>query len=244
MMKIKKTYEKRLLMFEKRNLHGKALADHKKTLVLSDLQRDIIIGTLLGDSTMGLRKGVPLYSLKFEQSMKKQGYIFHLAEVFDEFCGSPPARRWIDKKKTREAVWFRTYRHDSLAFYFNLFYVIEKDLVTSQPFCRKIVPLNIAKFLNSRVLAYWFMDDGTFHSDSRRDQRDRREGQKQYYFSTQGFEKSECQLLCDALRTSLMIKANVHKDGKYWRIYIRAESTPLFLHLISPYIVDDLLYKL
>jgi LAGLIDADG DNA endonuclease family len=236
-MKIKKTYKKQLFMFEKRNLRGKALADYKKTLVLNDLQTDIIIGSLLGDSTMGLRKGVPLYSLKFEQSVKKQGYIFHLADIFDKFCGSPPARRWIDKKKTRESLWFRTYRHNSFAFFFNLFYVIEEDPVTGQPFSRKIVPLNISKFLNPRVVAYWFMDDGTFHKD-------RRSGAKQYYFSTQGFQKSECELLCDALRTCLNIQTNVHKDRKYWRIYIRAQSNHLFLDLISPYIVDDLLYKL
>lgn len=219
-------------MFEKRDLRGKALEDHKKTLVLNDIQKDIIIGSLLGDSTMGLRKGVPLYSLKFEQSVKKQGYIFHLAEVFDGFYGSPPAKRWIDQKKTREAVWFRTYRHNSLAFFFNLFYVIEEDPVTGKPFSRKIVPFNIAKFLNPRVVAYWFMDDGTFHSDIR-------SGAKQYFFNTQSFQKSECQLLCDALRVCLNIEANVHKHGKYWRIYIRAQSTPIFLDLISPYIVDD-----
>lgn len=224
-------------MFEKRNLCGKALSDYKKTLVLNDLQKDIIIGTLLGDSTMGLRKGAPLYSLKFEQSVKNQGYIFHLAEIFENFCGSPPARRWIDKKKTREAVWFRTYRHNSFAFFFNLFYVIQEDPVTGQPFCRKIVPLNISKFLNARVLAYWFMDDGTFHKHSQ-------SGAKQYYFSTQGFQKSECQLLCDALRTRFNIQTNVHKDGKYWRIYIRAQRNDLFLDLISPYIVQDFLYKI
>ena len=227
-------------MFEKRdarNLRGKALENYKKTLVLTNIQKDIIIGSLLGDSTMGLRKGVPLYSLKFEQSVKKQGYILHLAKVFDEFCGSPPVRRWIDKKKTRDAIWFRTYRHNSFVFFFNLFYVIEEDPVTGKPFSRKIVPLNIAKFLNPRVVAYWFMDDGTFHSDIR-------SGAKQYYFSTQGFKKSECQLLCEALGTCLNIQAKVHKDGKYWRIYIRAQSTPLFLDLISPYIVDDLLYRL
>ena len=68
-MKIKKTSQKQFLICEKRdgrNLRGKALENYKKTLVLTDIQRDIIIGSLLGDSIMGLRKGVPLYSLKFE----------------------------------------------------------------------------------------------------------------------------------------------------------------------------------
>lgn len=224
-------------MKKKRNLRGKALEEYKKTLTLNDKQRDIIIGSLLGDSTMGLRSSKPYYSLKFEQSVTKENYIEHLAQEFNEFCGSPPSRRWLDEAKTRQAVWFRTYRHPAFIFYFNLFYIIEEDPITGKLYSRKIVPINIAKFLNARVLAYWFMDDGTFHRRSETES-------KQYYLSTQGFEKDECSRLCDALDCKLNIKASVHKDKTYWRIYIRHESAELFRQLILPYIVSDFMYKL
>lgn len=218
-------------------LRGKALEAYKKTLVLNDTQRDIIVGSLLGDGTMGLREGKPLYSIKFEQSVKHEQYIYHLAEEFKGFWGSGPSKRWIDRNKTREAIWFRTYRHDAFIFYFNLFYTIHENPETKKRISKKIVPSNIAKFLNPRVLAYWFMEDGTCH-------RKKSPESKQYYFSTQGFEKTECELLCKALHSSLNIQSSVHKDGKTWKISIRQQSVEHFCELISPYIVEDFKYKL
>ena len=223
-------------MINPRNLRGVALEDYKATLLLNEEQKDIILGTLLGDSTMGLRKGLPLYSIKFEQSITQMNYINHLAEKFADFCGSPPQTRWVDIQRTRQSIWFRTYRHNSLIFFFNLFYVIEKDPKTGKSFSRKVVSKNIGKFLNERVLAYWFMDDGTFHQDQY--------GNRQYYFSTQGFTKEDCQRLCDALDSRFQIKANVQKDKNYWRLYIRRESKELFVKSISPYLLSDFFYKI
>ena len=224
-------------MTARRNLKGKALEQYKKTLKLTDEQRDIIIGCLLGDCTMGLRSGKPLYSLKFEQSRIRENYINHLAEIFADFSGSFPEKRWIDKQQTRQAIWFRTYRHDSLIFYFNLFYKVETLPGTGKFVCRKCVPQNIEKFLNPRVLAYWFMDDGTCH-------RNKKTGAKAYYLNTQGFEKYECQRLCDALHSKFNLGANVHKDKTYWTVGILQTSTEHFRQIILPYIVDDFQYKL
>lgn len=218
------------------NLRGKALEVYKESLKLTDVQREIIIGTLLGDSTMGLHKGKPFYGLKFEQSVLRENYIKHLAHEFQDFCGSFPQKRWIDKAKTRQAIWFRTYRHDSFRFYFNLFYRIEKDLETGQSFSRKVVPPNISRFLTARALAYWFMDDGTFHTA--------KNGQKTYLLSTQGFTKKECEILCNTLLTKFTIQASVHKDKDKFSISISRLSNGTFQNLIIPYVHSDFLYKL
>lgn len=222
-------------MNTKRDLRGKALESYKKSLKLNDTQKDIIIGTLLGDSTMGLRNRKPFYGLKFEQSLQRENYIKHLAHEFNNFCGSPPQTRWIDKAKTRQAIWFRTYRHDSFRFYWNIFYIFENDSVTGQASSRKIVPSNISKFLTPRALAYWFMDDGTYHLKN---------GNKTYYFSTQSFTKTECIILVNALLTNFHIDSNVHKDKDKFRIGIRRSSNETFRNLITPYLHSDFLYKL
>lgn len=222
-------------MNQKRNLRGKTLENYKKSLKLNETQKDIIIGTLLGDATMGLRHGKPYYGLKFEQSVRRENYINHLANEFDDFCGSTPQKRWIDKEKIREAIWFRTYRHDSFRFYFNLFYIIENDSVKGRLFSRKTVPSKISKFLTARAVAYWFMDDGTYHL---------KKGKKYYYFSTQGFTQKECQILSDALLSNFNIDSNVHKDRDRFRISIRASSNQNFQSLISPYLHSDFFYKL
>lgn len=212
---------------QQRNLRNKELENYKKSLRLTDVQREVIIGTLLGDASMSLRKGKPCYSIKFEQGEQHADYVNHLYELFEPFTGTPPAWRWIDNKRTRRALWFRTYRHDSLIFYWNLFY--------SEAFedKRKIVPKNIAKFITPRVLAYWFMDDGNLTSDK-----------KTYCINTQGFSKHESEMLCEILKKKFNITASVNKDKDSWRIYIWSHSAETFRTLVEPYVLCCFDYRL
>jgi len=214
-----------------KNYAGGQLDRYKKTLSLTEEQKDVIVGTLLGDSTMGLRKGKKIYSIKFEQQRESEAYVNHLYEIMEPYVGTRPA---IRKKKNSDEIqsfWFRTYRHGHFIFYFNLFYNIEaKD---GKKVAVKIVPKNIHKLLNARVLAYWFMDDGTLTGSG-----------ANYSFNTQGFEKHEVKILCDALKTCFGIKSAIHKDKDRWRIYINVESYDLFESLIMPYLQTTFFYKL
>jgi len=214
-------------------LRGSQLVNYKNSLILTDLQKDVIIGTLLGDSSMSLRSGRPHYSIKFEQGEMHKDYIYHLYNIFLPYTGSPPSMRFIDRKKTRKAYWFRTYRHEHLMYYYHLFYEVPPNPTIKV----KIVPENIKEFLTPRAVAYWFMDDGTFHTN-----RDSKE--KFYLFSTQGFQKYEVQRLCDALKYNFNIRANVAKDKQHWRIYIFKESSVDFKNLILPHLHQSFLYKL
>ena len=95
---------------------------YKESLKLTPDQKSIIVGTLLGDATMRLSNGRPVYSIKFEQGIQHKGYVEHLFEVFEPFCGTGPNERYIDKEQTRKSVSFSTYRHDEFIFYYNYFY--------------------------------------------------------------------------------------------------------------------------
>jgi len=68
------------------------------------MKKDVIIGTLLGDSSMSIRSGKPHYSIKFEQGEMHKEYIFHLYEIFKAYVGSPPTYRYIDKAQTRKVA--------------------------------------------------------------------------------------------------------------------------------------------
>lgn len=210
----------------KRHLRGNLLEDYKKSLRLTDIQKEILIGTLLGDASISLRCGKPHYSVKFEQGEIHAPYIEHLYEIFEPFTGSPPQWRFTNKEHTRRALWFRTYRHDQLIFYWNLCYKTKPDQSKV-----KIVPTNIHQFLTPRALAYWFMDDGTKCRDS-------------FYLSTQGFEKFECEKLREALKRNYNIVSNLHKDKDSWRIYITQQSGEKFRDLVNPYVIDCFAYKL
>lgn len=223
--------------YQAKKYAGGDLEVYKKTLSLTDEQKDVIVGTLLGDSTMGLRQQKKLYSIKFEQKGESKAYINHLYEIMEPYVGTPPAKNFCRKKTSFfksdgiKSFWFRTYRHDHFIFYFNLFYTIE--VKNGKKVAVKIVPKNIHKLLNARVLAYWFMDDGTLTGYG-----------ANYYLNTQGFKKHEIERLCDALKTCFGIKSAIHKDKERWRIYINAESNDLFESLIMPYLQPTFFYKL
>lgn len=220
------------------NLKGKTLVIYKNNLPdFTQEQKDILIGTLLGDATMGLRSEKPLYGVKFEQKAEREGYIRHLYSVFEQYTASEPSWRTklIDGNMIRTAIWFRTVRHDKFIFYFNYFYKIEIKDAKKQSI--KSVPHTLKKLLTARAVAYWFMDDGTYHIDSK-------SGGINYLFSTQGFTKAENDKLVTIMKENFNINAAVHKDVDKWRLYINKESTDKLRNLISPYIHPDFIYKL
>lgn len=217
-------------MKNSRNLRGEALIKYKQSLTLSPCQKDIIVGTLLGDASMRLSKGKPVYAIKFEQGIQHKEYIEHLYQVFEPYCGTGPRERFVDKEETRKSIGFTTYRHNDFIFYYNYFYEIQGNKSV------KVIRKDIHKFLTPKAVAYWFMDDGTYNKDN--------SGNRNYLFSTQGFQKSECQRLCDALKLNFNIDSNVHKDREKYRIYVIRSSSQKLLDLMKPFIHNNFQYKL
>jgi len=218
-----------------RNLTRHDLEKYKTSLKLTEEQKEVIVGTLLGDSTFGgLRDGKPFYGLEFTQSKKHEGYIQHLYEIFKPFVGTEPKERVVGTNKTNNniTIKFRTYRHPCFIFYHNLFC----ELVVCEKKGKKLVkriPPNIYKFLTARALAYWFMDDGTSTKGT-------------YQFCTDCFSVKEQQLLQKALLKNFNIRVNVTKYKKTHRLTLLAESRETFISVIKPYIdkVDCMKYKI
>lgn len=127
-------------MFEKKSYKGKELELYKQTITLSDLQREILIGVLLGDASISLRDGKPVYAVKFEQGISNREYINHLYTMFEPFVGQIP----LDYKN--KSIWFRTYRHICFKYYYDIFYFGVNGA--------KKVPKCIYKILSPRSLAY------------------------------------------------------------------------------------------
>lgn len=219
-------------------------------------QRDIIVGTMLGDGTMGYRGDKPRYAMKFEQSMEHEEYIFHLFEVFRNYVGTGPRIRFLSRNKDEiipKSIWFRTFIVDEFKFYWDLFYGVSEVSPTERKILDsgeektgvdeqkkklvKIVPLNIEDFLTDRVLAYWFMDDGTFHVDIK-------DKVRSYTLNTQGFTSSDNVRLKDALKLKFNIVSGIQKDKDKFRIGIWRESSDQFVCTIKPYLHKDFYYKI
>lgn len=216
-----------------RNLKGQALKNYKSKLSLNKTQKEVIIGTLLGDASISLNSGKPIYSIKFEQSIKHKGYVEDLYKLFEPYVGTSPTERFSDTVNTKLAIWFRTYNHDHFKFYYDLFYDIKIDINGNNKGIKK-VPKNIQHYLTDRAVAYWFMDDGSYNDN---------DGERDFLFHTQGFEKSDVEILIAALKNKFNIIASTRKDGKYIVLAIKRSSTPTLLNLIKPYIHPDFFYK-
>ncbi len=201
----------------------------KKNFKFDSKQKDIIIGTLLGDATIATRQGRPILRLKFEQQEKFKRYITHLYEEFKPFIGSPPAPRYNHERTEVVSFWVATYTNPSFKYYYDLFY--KKHF-----FFKKRVPKQIGKLMNARVLAYWFMDDGTCKK--------LKQGSIAYGLSTQGFPYEDQLLLVKALKQRFGLQVTINKSGKYYKLYISTRSSSDFRLLVEPHILSVFRYKL
>jgi len=75
------------------------------------------------------------------------------------------------------------------------------------------------------------MDDGNKHGQG-------------FSLCTQSYSKVENLLLVQALENKFKIDCSIHKDGKYYRIYIKKDSVNKFIELVKPYFHDSMDYKL
>jgi LAGLIDADG DNA endonuclease family len=128
------------------------LAIYKKTLSgLTQKQKEISIGLLLGDVSIQTQNKGRTYRLKFEQGYNHKDYIDHLISVFDPWILSRP-RLVIRMNKNKNVVqtWqCQTISHEA----FN-----ELAVLFLNAHSKKTIKSKIATYF-TLSLAYWFMDD-------------------------------------------------------------------------------------
>ena len=71
------------------------------------MQREVIVGTLLGDASMSVRNGKPRFCVQFEQTIVRANYIHHLYDLFDHFVGTKPKVR-DNRQSGRQCIRFQT----------------------------------------------------------------------------------------------------------------------------------------
>lgn len=192
---------------------------------LSQLQKDIIVGTLLGDGSLEHDK-FKASRLQIKQAKIKKEYVIWLYERLANLVKTPP------KQKSDTLQWyFSTRSLRSLEEFRNIFYKNR----------RKIVPRSIRILLNSPVsLAVWFMDDGSL------DYRER--SHYSFSISVDDFTVEETKLLQEALKRNFGIISTIQtpssRGKKYTKLYIGKNGRSQFLKIVQPYILSCFAYKL
>ena len=117
--------------------------DYKASLKLTQEQREILTGGLLGD--LSLRKIGKFSRLVVEQ--KNYEYLFHLYDVFKVYVRTPPKERLQQRLSTSEikSTWyFSTISHSDFEEFYTYFY----------PCSKKRLPDSLQQLLTPRSIAY------------------------------------------------------------------------------------------
>ena len=183
---------------------------------LNQAQKDIIIGTILGDGYLRIVRERKNAFLEVNHSFSEKDYVDWKYNHLKEFVKSVPKSRKGNGK--RVAYRFYTRQMPDLTIFFQEFYDNKK----------KIIPSWLK--LNPLILAVWFMDDG-------------HKSYKTYYLNSQQFSLEHQKFLIKLL-LDLGIKSTLNKDKKYFRIRIKQESAQRFKNLISRFIIPKMKYKL
>lgn len=195
-------------------MNTKQIRELKKTLMLNDVQRSILVGTLLGDGHLETQNGGKTYRLKIEHQLAQRDYLEWIYNQFQEWI--PGGIRSRIKRNGYEYVLFDTCSHGAFRFYAQQFYTDRK----------KHIPKLIDKLLDPIVLAVWFMDDGSWKSSRH----------KTYIIHTLGYSKEDLESVQVILKRKFGLETSLHaQKGKYWRLYIKSESAIKFKELIEPY---------
>ena len=184
---------------------------------LTQYQKFVIIGSILGDGYLRIIKGRKDAFLEINHSFKAKDYVDWKYKVLENIVKSKPKSR--KEKEGRIAYRFFTRQHPELTDLLEMFYKNGK----------KIIPTRIK--INPIILAVWYMDDGSKCRNS------------DVYLNTQQFDIEDQKKMLKALR-ELGLKARLNKDKKYYRIRFLKSSLPRFRGLISKYIIPSMKYKI
>ena len=103
----------------------KKLIPVKEKMFLTQEQRSILIGSLLGDGTMRLGEGAKNANFKIEQGLAQKEYTqFKYSILKDLVLTKPKISYRYDENRNRYAKswWFRTVRHPLLTEIYKRFY--------------------------------------------------------------------------------------------------------------------------
>src|SRR5436309_12661255 len=99
-------------------VYSREIEHRKSSLKLSDTQREMLIGLILGDAHLETQNEGRTYRLKFEYGSKQREYANHLYESFRDWILTPPQ---IKADATHDNIWLQTVSHAAFRFYAHQF---------------------------------------------------------------------------------------------------------------------------
>lgn len=203
---------------------------YKKSLLLKDKQKELIIGSMLGDGNLRITGGNREANFIVDHSLAQKEYVVWKYNIMKEWVLTQPkivTRVYHkDNRKILNSLRFISISHSEFTNWYNIFYKNGK----------KIIPVNIDKILKSPLaLAVWIMDDGNKNHNA-------------LVLNTQQFTMKEQRILVDCLKNNFGLEARINKhwmfNGKQlYRLRLTTVSTKTMYELVQKFIIPSMCYK-
>jgi len=199
---------------------------------LTKREKDIIVGSLLGDECMRILGGCKNPVFCVSHSKAEKNYVFWKYEQLKRFVNTPPwqeSRVYHKDRSRRTFSWrFQTLSNVIFSDLYKIFY----------PAGEKIVPEKLVELLSNSPLslAIWLMDDGNKNKNA-------------VFINTQSFSFAQQQFLVKVLKKAFNLDATINKHSmskgkQLYRIRISTASTRKLPKLVGRFILPEFRYKI
>jgi hypothetical protein len=201
-----------------------ALRNYKASLSMTERQKHLLVGMLLGDAHLERQCGARSARLKIEHSLAQSAYVDWKFSEWRGWVRTPPRQRAHRNRlgTLSTNVEFTTLSHEEFEEFRLRFY---RDR-------RKVVPTDLE--LTPLSMAVWFMDDGSRKSSQCRG----------VYLNTQSFTASEVQLLQAVMQRDVGVDTSVRKQSDGLQIYVPSSSVGNMIEFIDDVMLPSMRYKL
>ena len=210
---------KRILNFRWRSF----LAGHntrKKLLDFTADQRTLLLGTLLGDSSILYPySGARSPRISFNHGPKQEQWARYKAERL-------PSLRFDVKSVPNCGYGTISIRGSSVC---HPHLVPIFDLVNRDG--KKCITTEWLDALSEEAIAWWYMDDGSLHPSDF------------VTLHTEGYSRGEVDIVVDWFRSRGYSCKASNSKGKYWIVLFKAESSRMLVEDLAPYAAPGMEYK-
>lgn len=193
-----------------------------KLVEMSQYQKEVLIGTMLGDSSFFMHQNAANPSVSCSHCVKQKDYCLHKTEIFKSLGAKVKyeKRKTPDKRNGKFYEDYKMYIPANPAFLqlYENFYINKK----------KRIPKNVLKDFSEVSLAFLFMDDGYKDGTS-------------YQLATNCFTFEDLNMFKRFLFIKFGLETTIYKTHI---MRIKAGSRQRFEELVTPHIIECMQYKL
>lgn len=204
--------------------HNLKATNKNRGVKLTPYQKQVLIGTLLGDSCIKMSSNANTSCLYYTHTIKNREYAEYKAKIFHNIIIPKGIiiRHSNNKLSKNDYVEFSSSRTTELSEWRKAFYTPKKIINKEY----------MEKWFTDVSLAFMFMDDGN-------------KSKRTIVLNTQGFTDEDNYWLVKFFEKRFHLKFSVvlHKR-KYKVLRLLTESSPRFITIVEKYLTPDMMYKL